>query len=86
MKRTRSPGFEEFDDVTAVVRVSPNAKVHGVFTLVSPMKAGKKCEFFKGELSDGKSKVRLFGFDSGVQKQLTKFRAKGEPVSLGKCV
>ena len=84
-KRERSPELEEFSDVTSLIRASPNAKVHGIVTRLSPMKRGKKSEYFDGELSDGKCKVRLFGFDSVVQKTLAGFQEKGAPVSLEKC-
>ena len=34
---------EEFEEVSAVVHTSPNAKIHGVVTSLSPMKKAKSC-------------------------------------------
>ena len=38
------------------------ASVHGVITSLSPIKKGRKSNCFDGNVSDGKSKVRLVGF------------------------
>jgi len=65
--------------------VSPNVKVQGVITKLSKMIPGKKCNYFDGELPDGKSKVCMFGFDLSVCRKLAEFYSTGERVSLGKC-
>ena len=52
---------EEFEEVSAVVHTSPNAKIHGVVTSLSPMEKAKSCSFFDGEISDGKANMRVFG-------------------------
>ncbi len=77
-KRERSPDLEEFRDVTAVMHASPDAKVHGIVTRLSPMKKRKKSEYFNGELSNEKTKMRLFGFEATVHEQ-------GAAVSLERC-
>ena len=41
MASKRGREVDEFDDVVSVVNPSPNAKIHGVVTAVSPMKRGK---------------------------------------------
>ena len=48
------------------------AKVHGVVASFSPMKvsASKKCNYFEGQLSDGKKSMMLFGFDTKQQQKL----------------
>ena len=54
----------EFEDVSSVDDPSPNAKIHGVLTTLSPVKKSLTCNYFHGELKDGKLNMRLFGFDS----------------------
>ena len=84
-KRERSPELEEFLNLASVMRVSPNVKVQGVITKLSKMIPGQKCNYFDGELADGKSKVCVFGFDLSACRKLAEFYSKGERVSLGKC-
>ena len=57
MASKRGREVEEFDDVASVVNASPNAKIHGVVTTVSPMKKGKTCSYFDGEISVGQAKM-----------------------------
>ena len=60
MSRKRpAPVCDEFEDVAAIVRTSPNAKVHGVVTRLSPMKPARRCSYYQGDLCDGRSKVHL---------------------------
>ena len=83
----RSLGVEEFEDVSEVANPSPNAKIRGVVTSMSPMKKGRTCNYFDGEITDGKTSMRLFGFDSaaGVRRKLMEFEGKAESVTLSKC-
>jgi len=37
--------------------------VHGGLTDLSPVKKGKKSDYFEGTLSDGTSNIRLVGFE-----------------------
>ena len=78
-KRSRATAEEECD-VSDVSKPSPNAKIHGIITCISPMKKSKTCDFFDGEISDGKSSIRLFG---SVRKQL--FQNRQSPVSISNC-
>ncbi len=77
--------LEEFD--VSTVAVSPNAKVHGVVSCVSPMKRSKTCSYFDGEVTDGKNTMRLFGFDgaAGVRRKLVEFEGKPQAISLSAC-
>ena len=69
--------LDEFDSLSSLTRASPNAKVRGVVTVISPMKKGKACQYFDGELADEKARIRLFGFDDNVrQKFLNTTRRK----------
>ena len=45
---------------------SPNAKIHGVLTALSPMKKSRTCKYFDGEITDGKNNMRLL--DSTLPK------------------
>ena len=67
------------------MNASPNAKIHGVVTTVSPMKKGKTCSYFDGEISDGQAKMRVFGFDSGVRRELLEYEEKEDAVVLSHC-
>ena len=86
MSRKRSSAaVEDFDDVASIVHGSPNAKVCGVVTELSPMKRGRSCTYYDGELSDGRSKVRLFGFDAKSRESLNTFYEKKEGVAISSC-
>ena len=50
---------------------------------ISPMKKGKHISYFDGEMTDGKAKVRLFGFDDNIRKRL--LDASGSAVVLANC-
>ena len=60
---------DEFDNVSSVLQPSPNAKIQGVLTVVSPMKRSRSCNksYFDGEICDGRASMHLIGFHSGVQ-------------------
>ena len=63
-------GLEREVDVSDIVETSANFKIHGVVNSLSPMKKAKNCSYFDGEISDGKARMRLFGFDANVRKRL----------------
>ena len=77
----------EFDDVSSVDAPSRNAKIHGILTALSPMKKSRTCQYFDGELSDGKKNMRLFGFDSarGVRRKLEELQGKDATITLSNC-
>jgi hypothetical protein len=79
MKRSR----DEFEDVSMVSRTSQNAKIRGVVNCISPMKKAKTCSFFDGKFTDGKSTMRIFGFDSGVRERL--LERSDSPVAINGC-
>lgn len=83
-KKRGRESVEEFEEISGV-HTSPRAKIHGVVNLVSPMKKSKTCPYFDGEFSDGKSTMRLFGFDSGVRRKLLEAEEKNKPVALVNC-
>lgn len=62
--------MEELGGVSEVTSPSRNAVVHGVVHVVSPMKEGKKHQYFDAQISEGKSTMRVVGFDSAVRRKL----------------
>jgi hypothetical protein len=54
----------EFDNIEQVTSPSGNAKLHGVIMALSPIKTSGTTGYFDGEITDGKKKMRLYGFDS----------------------
>ena len=67
-------------DVSEVAEPSPTMNLHAVMTALSPMKKSKHCAYFDGEVTDGKSSMRIFGFHSEVRKKLAAFEEDKTPV------
>ena len=84
---SRKCAYEEFPDVSTVDNEVKYANVHSVVASLSPVKfsASGKCHYFEGRLSDGKSSMRLFGFDTKQQQKLALFHEKKEAVALSNC-
>ena len=74
-----------FEDVSELTDTSPNAKVQGVLTRLSPMKKTSTCSYFDGQLSDGNTAVRVFGFDAGVRRKLLDFEERKQGITLSNC-
>ena len=77
--------LDEYEDVSEVVQPSPKAKIRCVVTSLSPIRPSKTCSFFEGEVTDGKGKMRVFGFDSRVRRRLVDFQATKETVAMRNC-
>ena len=77
----------EFANVEEVTSPSGNAKVHGVIMSLSPIKTKGTTGYFDGEITDGKKKMRLYGFDSadGVRRKLLEYNGTEKAVALSKC-
>ena len=52
----------EVDEVESLEEPISTASIHGVISSLSPIKKGRKSNYFDGSVSNGKSKVRLVGF------------------------
>ena len=74
---------EEEVDVGDIKDVSSELQIHGVLDNISPMKKGKSASYFDGEMTDGKGKMRIFGFDDTIRKRLSD--ATGSTIVLGNC-
>ena len=83
-KRLRESDEQEFDDISEVY-ASPNAKIHGVLNALSPLKKSKGCTYFDGQITDGKTTMRLFGIDSSVRRRLAELESDNTPVALSHC-
>ncbi len=51
-------------------------------TALSPMKKGKSCQYFDGEIADGSSRMRVVGFDANIRKKLQEFYDESDAVAL----
>lgn len=70
-------------DVGDIKDASSELQICGVVGQISPMKKGKSASYFDGEMSDGRGKVRLYGFDDNIRKRL--LDASGSAVVLDNC-
>jgi hypothetical protein len=72
-------------DISDVSPVTSSARVGGVVLSSSPMKKSQTSPFFDGELTDGKSSLRLFRFDSTTRNLLADFKEAKQPIILENC-
>ena len=81
-KRPRNAEPECFEDLSCVAE-SSDAVVQGVIN-VGPMATGNSgTPYFHGSIADRKRKLRVFGFDTNIRKQLAE--ASGRAVVLKHC-
>ena len=69
----------------ASVEPSSNAQIEGIVTFISPMKAGKSCDYYDGRISDDNSSLRFCGFSSSARRKLEECYESNEPVLLSGC-
>lgn len=78
--------LEEADlSVSDFTECSPKAKVHCVVASLSPMKESRGRSYFQGEVSDGKSVMRVYGYNSYVRKKLQGFKDSKSSIALSNC-
>ena len=58
----------EVEDLQNLSKPIAKASIHEVITSISPIKKGRKANYFEGTISDGSGKARLVGFNSAQQK------------------
>ena len=74
-----------------VLSICPHAKgkwrksIYGTLTSVSPMRKGRKQNYFEGTVSNGTSKLRLVGFVPKVQRELNDIFSNREPIEIENC-
>ena len=88
MEDSRKRSYEELELSTLDSMPSTKAaKVHGLFTSLSPMKnsARGKSTYFEGQLSDDTRSVRVVGFDQQQQEKMTHHFENKTPIVLDNC-
>ena len=81
----RKRGLEEVEKFNEVDKAISNASIYGVLTSVSPVKKGRRTNYFEGTVSDGNSKLRLVGFDTKQQKRMDELMAKKKAIAKKNC-
>ena len=62
-----------------------SADVHGAITSISPIKRGRKSEFFDATIADTTSKIRVVGFTPQQQLRLKTLHTSKSPVTFSNC-
>ena len=80
----RSHKGTDFAKIEQVTSPSGNTKIHRVIISLSPIKTKRTTGYFDREKTDGKIKMRLYGFDSanGVRRKLLDFNGTEKAVAL----
>ena len=78
-------GITEVEELSDLVEPVRKASIHGVLTSLSPMKPGKKQNFFEASISDGTAKRRLVGFSSSQRTKLQNYSDAKKPLFLDDC-
>ena len=76
----------DYDDISDISHPSPNAKICGVLSQLSPMKQGGSCDYFDGSLTDGKATIRVYRFDPRIHEKLVKFHENKDSLMISNCV
>ena len=53
-----------------ILESSPKAKVQCLVTALSDMKKSRDTSYFDGEISDGKTSMRVYGYNEGLRRKL----------------
>ena len=75
---------EDFDIVSAATPAD-SANIHGVVSSFSPIKKGKRTDFFEAKLTDGEQQMRVVGFHESLREKLAKSQDQCKSVSLQNC-
>ena len=79
--------YDDFSDLSEVQHPSKCAKIDGILSSLSPMKTSTTgtTKYFDGEITNGKKRLRLVGFDSKVQQKLQQFYENEDSITLHNC-
>ena len=78
--------IDEFDQLGEIAVPSKAAKVHGVLTSLSPMKVNPgKVGYFEGKLADETCSLRIVGFNTSQQRQLSTNHDQHNSITLNNC-
>ncbi|XP_064399534.1 uncharacterized protein LOC135345996 [Halichondria panicea] len=83
MAKKRPREVTDFDAIGD--ELIPSATVRCVLTSLSPIKKGRKCKYFDGSATDGKTRRRLLSFSESQLELLQKFKRAKETVELRDC-
>ena len=83
MAKKRS--YEEIQNIDDVKGPISSTSIHGAVVTLSPVKKGRKSNFFDGMLADETSQIRLVGFQGMQQRKLNELYQKNVPVELENC-
>ena len=75
----------EVNDVELLKEPLLTASIHGVISGLSPIKKGRRSNYFEGTVSDGKAKVRLVGFSHSQQSKMKELMEKKQSIRLDDC-
>ena len=75
----------EVDEVESLDEPLSTACVHGVISTLSPIKKGCKSNYFNGSVSDGKSNIRLVGFNPSQQIRMKNLMKNKQAVKIDDC-
>ncbi len=84
MAKKRPREITDFDAIGD--ELIPSATVRCILTSLSPIKKGRKCRYFDGSATDGKTARRLWSFSERQLESLQKFKSAKETVELRKIV
>ena len=76
-----------FKDLESIDQPMASAEIEAVPVKITQMQTPKKGKkrYFEGDLSDGKKRMRLVGFEEDQQKKLEEYTLQQSPVKLKKC-
>ena len=77
--------FDEVDKLDNLSKPICNPTLRGVVASVSPLIKERTCNYFKGFITDGTSKLRVVGFNPGQQKTIKQFMHTKETLQLTDC-
>ena len=75
----------EVDEVESLDETLSTACVHGVISTLSPIKKGCKSNYFDGSVSDGKSNIRLVGFNPSQRIRMKNLMKNKQAVKIDDC-
>ncbi len=83
---SRKRPADDIDDYSILDHSENEAtNLHGVVRNLSPVKRGKKANYFDGELTDGTCRIRFIGFKAEQHKQLQELSKGDSSIEIKDC-
>ena len=83
---SRKRQLDEPDKLIEVDQPVNSANIHGAVTSLSPVKKGCRASYFDGTIADDSTELRLVGFSSEHQRQISTFFRSKTPINLKNCI